>query len=153
MKVTALVLGGGALLGLVAGSAYRAGPAILAPSYGETIHGCRIIDGDTLRCGTERIRLLGIDAPEMPGHCRAGRQCVDGDPFASTRSLAAAKSDTMQIERYGQDAYGRTLAAIAGEKGDLSCHQLRTGHAIYVADWDNNSRIARTCPTALFHPS
>lgn len=36
---------------------------------GEPIYGCRAVDGDTLRCGQERVRLLGIDAPEMPGHC------------------------------------------------------------------------------------
>lgn len=24
------------------------------------------VDGDTLRCGKERIRLLGIDAPGVP---------------------------------------------------------------------------------------
>lgn len=30
------------------------------------------IDGDTLRCGRERIRLLGTDAPELPGHCQRG---------------------------------------------------------------------------------
>ena len=48
------------------------------------------IDGDTLRCGRERIRLLGIAAPEMPGHCRRGRRCVEGDPVASRAALAAA---------------------------------------------------------------
>ena len=41
-------------------------------------------DGDTLRCqdGT-RIRLSGIDAPELDGHCQPGRACVPGDPLAS----------------------------------------------------------------------
>ena len=31
---------------------------------------CTVVDGDPLRCGSERVRLLGIDAPELPGHCR-----------------------------------------------------------------------------------
>jgi endonuclease YncB( thermonuclease family) len=26
---------------------------------------CVAVDGDTLRCGSERVRLLGIDAPEI----------------------------------------------------------------------------------------
>lgn len=46
------------------------------------------IDGETLRCGKERIRLLGIDAPETPGHCRRGRKCVEGDPYASKAALS-----------------------------------------------------------------
>jgi len=46
------------------------------------------VDGDTLRCadpGAPKlnflVRLDRIDAPEMPGHCRRGRDCAPGDPF------------------------------------------------------------------------
>lgn len=39
-----------------------------------------VVDGDTLRCGSTRIRLSSIDAPELPGHCRPGRECTPGDP-------------------------------------------------------------------------
>ncbi len=48
-----------------------------------------VVDGDTLRCGSERVRLAGIDAPEMPGHCRPGRECTAGDAFASRDGLQA----------------------------------------------------------------
>jgi endonuclease YncB( thermonuclease family) len=58
--------------------------------YAEPLYGCSVTDGDTIRCGDERIRLLGIDAPELPGHCRSGRNCAPGDPYASTSSLTAA---------------------------------------------------------------
>lgn len=34
------------------------------------------IDGDTLRCSSIRLRQLGIDAPELTGHCPAYRACV-----------------------------------------------------------------------------
>ena len=102
------------------------------------------IDGDTLRCGRERIRLIGIDAPEMPGHCRRGRWCAPGDPWISQRSLAGAAQGAATIERYGTDAYGRTLARVRVNGVDLSCHQLRTGNAIYVARWDN-AGVGRYC--------
>ncbi len=41
------------------------------------------IDGDTLRCANidPAVRLTGIDAPELPGHCRRGRDCAPVDPF------------------------------------------------------------------------
>lgn len=95
------------------------------------------IDGDTLRCGRERIRLLGIDAPEMPGHCRRGRRCVQGDPFASKAALAAAiKRGPATIERRGRDRYGRTLARVRVNGVDLSAHMVRTGMAVRVARWE-----------------
>ena len=37
-----------------------------------------VVDGDTLKIDGERIRLLGIEAPEIHG-CRQGRVCVPGD--------------------------------------------------------------------------
>ncbi len=112
------------------------------------LRNCRAVDGDTLRCGRERIRLLGIDAPEMPGHCRQGRRCVPGDPFASRASLAKAMSGPLAIERVGADRYGRTLGLVRGPGGDLSCWQLRSGQARYRADWDDGRALARRCREA-----
>jgi hypothetical protein len=114
-----------------------------------SIGGCRVTDGDTIRCGDERIRLLGIDAPEMPGHCRAGRHCVEGDPYASSTSLGSAMGSVMIITRVGTDRYGRTLALVRGPSGDLSCWQLAHHQAMYRGDWDNGARVARTCPGSL----
>lgn len=118
-------------------------------AYRETISGCRVTDGDTIRCGDERIRLLAIDAPEMPGHCRSGRHCAPGDPYASTDSLRAAMTGSLTIDRVGEDHYGRTLARVASSKGDLSCWQLEHDQAVYRSDWDNGLRVARTCPSAV----
>lgn len=117
-----------------------------AATYESLISGCHVTDGDTIRCGDERIRLLAVDAPELPGHCRAGRDCAPGDPFASTESLRTALSGTLTIDRVGKDHYDRTLARVASAKGDLSCWQLANDQAIYRSDWDDGFRVARTCP-------
>lgn len=103
------------------------------------------IDGDTLRCGRERIRLVAIDAPELPGHCRRGRRCAPGDPFASRASLAAALRGRATIVRTGFDRYGRTLATVRVGGRDLSCHQLRAGAAVYVTRWDTGGVVKRVC--------
>lgn len=113
-----------------------------------TVSGCIAVDGDTLRCGRERVRLLAIDAPEM-GRCKPGRKCVAGDPKRSTRTLADALDTTMTIERVGRDRYGRTLALVRSRKGDLSCWQLRKRSAVYRVDWDNGGRVRRICPSVL----
>jgi endonuclease YncB( thermonuclease family) len=114
----------------------------------EPLQNCRVVDGDTLRCGKERIRLLGIDAPELPGHCRPGRRCAPGDPFASRSSLEAALGRPLNIRRVGKDRYGRTLALVSGANGDLSCWQLLHGQATYKTKWDDGGRLRRICRAA-----
>lgn len=109
---------------------------------------CTATDGDTLRCGPERVRLIGIDAPEMPGHCARHRRCAPGDPVAARAHLARLlRSGPIIITRTGRDHYGRTLALVRAGGTDLSCAQLRAGHAVYVAKWDEGRRVMRGCKT------
>ncbi len=91
----------------------------------------RVTDGDTLRCGPVRVRLASIDAPEMPGHCRRGRACTPGDPFASTdhlRGLVEGRSVTCR--QTDIDHYGRVVALCTNGREDLSCSQVRSGYAV-----------------------
>lgn len=110
---------------------------------------CMAIDGDTLKCSEiGRVRLLGIDAPEMPGHCRKGRICAPGDPVASKKALEKLVARGVTISPVTRDRYGRTVAQVyAGDK-NLACEQLRRGHAVYVERWDNGRRLARECKAA-----
>jgi endonuclease YncB( thermonuclease family) len=117
-------------------------PAVGIRGY---VQSCRAVDGDTLNCAGEAIRLIGIDAPEMPGHCELGRQCVQGDPFASQSNLYVQLQPVMSLERVGTDRYGRTLAMVYANGQSLSCAQLRAGQAAYVGDWDDGQRVASEC--------
>lgn len=107
---------------------------------------CTATDGDTLRCGDERVRLVGIDAPELHG-CRRGRQCVPGDGMTARDHLAALITlGPLSIERVGTDAYGRTLGVVYLQGTNLSCAMIFGGQAQYVARWDNGGAVARDCP-------
>jgi endonuclease YncB( thermonuclease family) len=90
-----------------------------------------VTDGDTFRCTSGvRVRLSSIDAPELPGHCRAGRYCVPGDPFAARAALSTLISGrTVTCEPVGT-TYGRIAAWCSVGGGDLSCAMVQTGHAI-----------------------
>ncbi len=92
------------------------------------------VDGDTLRCRNreELVRLVGIDAPELPGHCRTGRVCTPGDGFASKAGLAALVArGTVRCTARARDTYGRLLARCAAEGvGDLSCTMVARGFAV-----------------------
>jgi len=90
-----------------------------------------VTDGDTIRCGALRVRLASIDAPEMPGHCRRGRTCVEGDPLASKAHLERLISGgPMSCQQTDTDRYGRVVALCAAGGRDLSCAQVQAGHAV-----------------------
>lgn len=115
-----------------------------------TFHICKtpvVIDGDTIRCSNGvRLRLSGIDAPELPGHCRAGRDCAPGDPVASKSSLAAAVAKgRVTYKVIKTDRYARTVATVTVRKVNLSCWQLSHAQARYVAKWDDGLKTAKDC--------
>lgn len=116
-----------------------------AEHQGVPLHACRTLDGDTLECSGETIRLLGIDAPELPGHCRAGRICAPGDPYASQRSLQGLLQFGLTLQRVTTDRYGRTVGMVYANGRSLSCSQLLAGQAVYVSDWDDNGLLASEC--------
>lgn len=88
----------------------------------------RVPDGDTIRlCSGERIRLLGIDAPERAGSERCSPRSVARlggsrnpswcDYAKGDRAQAELEcflsTGTVCVDRRGQDAYGRTLARVS----------------------------------------
>ena len=91
------------------------------------------VDGDTLHCAgrAEAVRLVGIDAPELPGHCRRGRVCTPGDGARSRAGLAAlVRRGAVSCRDEGRDVYGRTLARCAVRGFDLSCSMIASGLAV-----------------------
>ena len=90
------------------------------------------------------MRLIGIDAPELPGHCRPGRDCVAGDGQASKDALARLiRGQRVRLERRGRDHYGRTLAYAFVGPINLSCAQISARQAVYVRRWDIAGLIGR----------
>lgn len=99
-----------------------------------------VIDGDTLQCSHgPRVRLARIDAPEMPGHCRAGRNCAPGDPFEAKAALVEVIGrrdlDCTPVSaspRGGSalDRYGRIVARCSVNGTDLGEYMLAGGLAI-----------------------
>jgi endonuclease YncB( thermonuclease family) len=89
-----------------------------------------VIDGDTMDCNGLRIRLAGIDAPEMPNHCRPGRKCTPGNPFAAKKHLESLLREDVVCSPVEIDDYGRTIARCASKGKDLSCAMIRAKHAV-----------------------
>lgn len=79
-------------------------PALaLVPAPVEAATRCKAIDGDTIRCGRERIRLRGVHAAER------GEAGAEAQRRALQRQL---DSGEVKIRRRGKDDYGRTLGDV-----------------------------------------
>lgn len=94
----------------------------------------RVSDGDTLSCRnlSARVRLIGIDAPEMPGHCNPGRRCTPGNGAASKRALVGlVQTGPVVVRPQGYDRYDRILGRVSVNGVDLSCAMVAQGRAVY----------------------
>lgn len=118
-----------ACIGLAAG-----GILPLLPSNGSaaaTIAGpAKATDGDTLVIGSEKVRLLGLDAPEGRQVCqRGGREWRCGDDATlALRSLVAGRSVTCDVR--GRDRYQRALAVCTAGGVDVAREMVRSGLAV-----------------------
>ncbi|OBZ93774.1 hypothetical protein ADU59_18880 [Pararhizobium polonicum] len=113
----------------------------LDSSQGETMSGrARIVDGDTLVLDGKRIRLTGIDAPELRQVCRRGAQDWPCGTEARDRlrGLIGAEQTICAVD--GADRYGRLLAVCSARNRDLNAAMVAGGYAVafgkYAAEED-----------------
>lgn len=85
-----------------------------------------IVDGDTFWIEGEKVRLQGIDAPEVNGACAYERQLAQ----KATRRLSEILSDErFALTRSGKDQYDRTLARVETSRGEAGDILVREGLA------------------------
>jgi len=84
----------------------------------------RVVDGDTLLLeGGERVRLLGVDAPELAREGRAGEAgAKEAKEFL--RRLAEGRRVRLELDGEPKDKYGRTLAYVFTEEGEMANEEL-----------------------------
>jgi len=91
-----------------------------------------VVDGDTVWIDHEKIRLETIDAPEIHGRCNYE---TDLAAKATKRLQSLLSGRRMTIVRSGNDIYGRTLARVSTDRGEIGgilasegLARLWTGH-------------------------
>lgn len=93
-----------------------------------------VSDGDTLwlkpvdGSGPRKVRLLGLDAPEL---CQAGGEAAR----AALQGLVAGKP--VQVTVNFQDNYGRDLARLRVDDRDVGAALVSAGHA-WSSRWHNS---------------
>lgn len=110
----------------------------------ETLTGqARVVDGDTLVINGRRMRLEGLDAPELSQTCTVeGRDWPCGrEAAAAVRQLVAGAA--LECELDGNDRYGRALATCSLAEDDLGERIVRDGWAVADHGYEDAVRDAR----------
>ncbi|MBZ0130621.1 MAG: thermonuclease family protein [Rhodobacteraceae bacterium] len=117
-----------------------------------------ITDGDTLRLGGVRIRLHGIDAPEMDQTCRTEQGVTwPCGRYVATSLAAWIGNSVVACRQTDTDNYGRTVAtcSIAGE--DIGAWLVENGLALayrkYSLDYVAAERRAASADLGLWSGS
>ena len=103
------------------------------------VHITKVSDGDSLRSGKLRIRLFGIDAPELK------QQCTDQNGILWRCGVAAQRqlNDLIDINRDLQctlrdvDRYGRLVMQCFSGSTDIGAAMVRSGHALAYRDFSD----------------
>jgi endonuclease YncB( thermonuclease family) len=87
-------------------------------------------DGDSLRLDGRRIRLEGIDAPEIGQTCNRNRTEWDCGADARQRLRAMVSGGTTVCRLHGRDKYGRDLGTCETQGRDVGRQMVATGYAV-----------------------
>lgn len=141
MRRTGIHLGdvaaaGGLLAALIAVTALLEPPATTSRTV-------RVIDGDTLEMAGRRVRLRGMDAPEIAQTClRAGAVVRCGEE--AREALAGLVRDReVACRASGLDRYGRELAVCRAGAIDIGGALVRRGLAVAYGGYQAEERAAR----------
>lgn len=87
-----------------------------------------VLDGDTIAVGRERIRIIGLDAPEtFDARCPAEKALGD----RATTAMRQMVTQGVRIERAGnKDRYRRTLARVYFQGRDVADIMVERGLAM-----------------------
>jgi hypothetical protein len=106
----------------------------------------RVVDGDTLYIGSEKVRLFGLDAPESK------QQCTDsgGRPYACGQVSAQALEARIQSRPVtcavkNKDQYGRNVAACSLGSEDIGAWMVKNGHAVAYKCAPGDGAHAASC--------
>jgi micrococcal nuclease len=132
------------LAAVCAGCGYPGASGSPATLAGHVTH---VVDGDTIVVrlnGGERVRvrLIGIDTPEIAHAPGEASDCYGRDAARITRRLADDRDVELRVGRERHDRYGRLLAYVAVDGGapDLERRLLELGAARTLAIAPNIDR-------------
>ena len=89
----------------------------------------KIVDGDTIRIGNEKIRFSGIDAPELNQNCIKNEEKISCGILAKEALIKKIGNKIPKCINEGKDRYKRILAECFVNGESLSKFLVRNGYA------------------------
>lgn len=126
-------------------SAYGAPPPPILTSPGRAMPVCGyskrincVVDGDTFWLNGEKIRISNIDAPEVEARCDRERRLARN---ATLQLAALLRNRPVRLDRVGTDRFGRTLAQVSTDEGNVGDALVARELAVY---WHGRREPAET---------
>lgn len=109
------------------------------------------VDGDTLRFGRDRARLVGLDAPELDQSCidAGGRDWPCGERARDFLRTTLRAADIACV-RQGSDRYGRALVRCSLGESDLGREIVAAGWAVAELEYGGAEAEARAAHRGIW---
>lgn len=124
-----------ALIAAIAGMRHKPADAVLRGPF-------HVVDGDTLTIGGLRMRLRGLDAPEMKQRCGTGESAW-ACGISARRALQAMAGADAVCAAHGTDKYRRRLVRCTVAGRDVGAALVRDGFAVAYGDYEQEEAEAR----------
>ncbi len=98
---------------------------------------CIAIDGDTIKCGSETIRLQNVDTAELHGRCQSETDLAHRAKAFTARRLAEGSIEIVVDRSHPRDRHGRTIAWVKVAGRDLGEELIAAGLA---RPWEGRRR-------------
>ncbi|HEX9512978.1 MAG TPA: thermonuclease family protein [Puia sp.] len=113
----------------------------------ETTSDVHVVDGDTLVIKDERIRLWGIDAPELHQICSKDKKEVQCGEMAKLALMALVKSGPVECVKVNTDQYHRSVSRCTIDTLDIGRLLVMSGWALnyqqyskgYYQQWEDEA--------------
>lgn len=124
--------------------------AWLDPVQPPVIGKARVSDGDSFWMGEQRIRLLGLDAPELSQQCEE----ADGASWPCGRAardrMASLLAGPVDCVPEQHDRYQRLLARCTASGRDLGAVMVSEGLAVSSGDYWREEQAARSARLGIW---
>lgn len=103
-----------------------------------------VVDGDTLSIDGRRLRLAGIDAPELRQNCsQQNQQWNCGRDARTALAGLIGGSDATRCSGSGKDRYGRLLVDCQNGVLDINAEMVLRGMAVSYGRFSAEERAAK----------
>ena len=110
-------------------------------ALGEITGPARVIDGDTIEVAGERIRLHGIDVPEMDQTCKWPDSTIACGAIAKAELADAIAGAEVRCEERDRDRYGRIVAVCHASGHDIGRAMVDAGWALAYRRFSTVNRL------------